>query len=472
MVPPESLFVAIQRPRYLWIVGCARPLALALGALGLLTVLAGCGTSRDARAALDAGRHATEQGSLREALEHFRTATRLAPDSAAAQLALGEAAETLGEFDEALSAYQAAARRSPSTTTWLRLGEIADRMGHVDLAIQSLEGASGPWHEHVWLGLKVGAATLAACVPRAWASISAPWGECLPAAVGTGRAYFRASQESVPEYGFRILVETGQRERAIALARGRGWLRDDADYCRARDLQVSGETAGLLAMMLQPDRADCLVPLGARIADDGLARLGRLVLLDRVKNAPRPETRAQAEWVLRHRLPDHEVPKIAESLNVAGWRLQNRLNQPAEALEAYKKAIAADPGFSWPYHNAGRVYLSQNDNEQALAWLTKALAVNPNHLRAQFNLGVAATRLKRYEDALTAYSQALVMNPADADAHANIGWILLRVGRQADGLHELQVAVRLDPNLERERSYLNAQFGRDARQGPTPFSVR
>src|SRR5206468_2738899 len=177
-------------------------------------------------------------------------------------------------------------------------------MGHVDLAIQSLEGASGPWHEHIWLGLKVGAATLAACVPRAWASISAPWGECLPAAVGTGRAYFRASQESVPEYGFRILVETGQRERAIALARGRG--------------------------------------------------------------------------VLRHRLPDHEVPKIAESLNVAGWRLQNRLNQPAEALEAYKKAIAADPGFSWPYHNAGRVYLSQNDNEQALAWLTKALAVNPN----------------------------------------------------------------------------------------------
>ena len=61
--------------------------------------------SQGARAALDAGLQAREQGALREALEHFRSATRLAPDSAAAQLALGEAAEVLGEFDEALVAY-------------------------------------------------------------------------------------------------------------------------------------------------------------------------------------------------------------------------------------------------------------------------------------------------------------------------------------------------------------------------------
>jgi len=101
----------------------------ALGALGLIALLAGCETSRQAGAAVDAGRRATEQGDLPVALEHYRTATRLAPDSATAQLALGEAAEALGEFDEALSAYQAEARRAPSTTTWLRLAEMADRIG-------------------------------------------------------------------------------------------------------------------------------------------------------------------------------------------------------------------------------------------------------------------------------------------------------------------------------------------------------
>jgi hypothetical protein len=46
-------------------------------------------------------------------------------------------------------------------------------------------------------------------------------------------------------------------------------------------------------------------------------------------------------------------------------------------------------------------------------------------------------------------------------------------GRSRDeGLRELQVAVNLEPSLDQERRFLDAQFGRDARQGPTPFSVR
>jgi Tfp pilus assembly protein PilF len=138
----------------------------------------------------------------------------------------------------------------------------------------------------------------------------------------------------------------------------------------------------------------------------------------------------------------------------------------------YTKAIAADPAFSWPYNNMGRLYMSQKDDAQALIWLTKALEVNPNHLRAQFNLGVASARLGRHDEAFAAYTRVLTMNPTDANAHANVGWLLLKVGRQTEGLHELQVAVNLEPSLDQERRFLDAQFGRDARQAPTPFSVR
>jgi len=428
--------------------------------------------SRQAGAAVDAGRRATEQGDLLVALEHYRTATRLAPDSATAQLALGEAAEAIGEFDEALSAYQAAARRSPSTKTWLRLGAMADRMGQVDVAIQSLEHAYGPWREHASVGLEVGAVMFGTCVPKVWPRVSDVWGRCLPSASRIGRASFRSSREMAPQYIFRVLVEAGRREQAVALARARGWLRDQGDYCRAGDLPVSGETGALLAMVLEPARAECLALLGERIADDGLARLARLMLRDRAERSPRPEVRAQAEWVLRYRLPDHEVPKLAESLNVTGWQLQNRKNKPPEALAAYTKAIAADPAFSWPYNNIGRLYLSQNDDAQALTWFTKALEVNPNHLRAQSNRGLAAARLGRYDEALAAYERVLAMNPTDAHAHASLGWLLLNAGRQTEGLRELQVAVRLEPGLEDARRVLDAHYGRDARRGPTPFSAR
>ncbi len=307
---------------------------------------------------------------------------------------------------------------------------------------------------------------------RAWPSISGLWTVCLPSATQIGRAYFRTSREMVPQYVFRVLVDAGRREQALTLARARGWVRDNVDYCRAGDLPVTGETAALMAMMLQPDRADCLVFLGERTADDGLARLGRLVLLDRAQRAASPEIRAQADWVLRYRLPDHEVPKLAESLNVTGWQAQNRNNTSSEALAAYTKAIAADPAFSWPYNNIGRLRMSQKDDAQALTWLTKALEVNPNHRRAQFNLGVVAARLGRDDHGFAAYSRALSTNPTDAHAHANIGWLLLKVGRQTEGIRELQVAAHLAPGLDRERRSLDAQFGRDARQGPTPFSVR
>jgi len=452
--------------------GCARPWVPTLGALGLVALLAGCGMSRQAGAAVDAGRQATKQGDLLSALEHYRTATKLAPDSATAQLALGEAAEALGEFDEALSAYQAAARRAPSTTTWRRLGEMADRMGQVDVGIQSLEHAYGSWREHASVGLEVGTVMFVTCVPKVWPRVSALWSVCLPSASRIGHASFRSSRETVPQYVFRALVEAGRREQAIALARARGWLRDQGDYCRVGDLPLSAATGALLAMLLEPDRADCAALLGERVADDGLARLGRLMLRDRAARSPRSEVRAQAEWVLRYRLPDREVSKLAESLNVTGWQLQHRRNKPAEALAAYTKAITADPAFSWPHNNIGRLYLSQNDDAQALTWFAKALEVNPNHLRAQSNRGLAAARLGRYDEALAAYQRVLTMNPTDAHAHASLGGLLLNAGRQTEGLRELQVALRLEPGLEEARSVLDAQYGRDARRGPTPFSAR
>jgi len=48
---------------------------------------------------------------------------------------------------------------------------------------------------------------------------------------------------------------------------------------------------------------------------------------------------------------------------------------------------------------------------------------------------------------------------------------LLIVGRVRPWAQTLS-ALGFLPNLEQARNYLDAQFGRDARQGPTPFSVR
>src|SRR4029450_9695839 len=225
-------------------------------------------------------------------------------------------------------------------------------------------------------------------------------------------------------------------------------------------------------MLIHPERAACNVDFGTHIASDGAVNIGRIILSTQVAKASNPEDRKRAEWFLRYRLPDHQVPKIAESLNVTGYRLQHRLKRPVEAVEAFQKAIAADSMFSWPYNNIGLLYLNQNDDEQALAWFTKAIEINPNHLRAIHNQGRAAHKLKRYEHDDPPSTRTTPIDPPYAEAHATLGRVLIEAGRRTEGYRELQVAVSLDPSLEQEQRFLNARFGRDARQGPTPYDTR
>jgi len=238
------------------------------------------------------------------------------------------------------------------------------------------------------------------------------------------------------------------------------------DYCAAPTTGLSKETAGLLAILLQPDRADCAVEVGKELTESGLTRLARRVLIDRIQNSGDADVRTTAAAFLRHRLPAHDVAKLAESLNVVGYNLQNHYRLTSEAEAVYRRAIAADPRFSWPYQNIGRLYLLQNANDKAIGWLRQAVAANPDHFRAQFNLGVAAERLQRWEEATGAFRRAVELNADDADAHARLGWVLLKADQEAEAVRELYTAVRLNPALAEERRFLDRKLGADARRRP------
>src|SRR2546422_708158 len=435
-------------------------------------VLPSCGGPAEAGGALPAGRGAAARAAVREALGHCRGPTAAAPDLVRAHVARGDVAEMLGEYDEALAAFQRAAAIEPSEDTSLRIGAAADRLGRVDLAVQTLEGAYGPWRRHAGAGARAAATNFATCAPVSWANPARLWHMCVN---GSRDAYdfsFETSRETVPRWVFRILLGEGRRDRALAFARDRGWLREDVEYCGRHALPIDHETSALLAMLTQPDRADCALATAVGVADDGGARLGRMMLLDRIARSPQAETRERAQYYLRYRLPDHDVPRLAEALHATGLRLQHVHDAPDEALVVFQKAIEADPRFSWPHYNIGRIYMAKAHYEQARVWLERALAVNPDHWRALYNYGVTTANLKRWPEALSAYRKALAISPTDARLHANVGWTLIELGQQGEADRELQIAVRLDPSLQAERSYLNSRYGRDARSGPTPSSAR
>lgn len=446
--------VAIPPGLVRWIFG----IILAMSVLAM-----GCnGPDTRSRGSIRAGDEAARQRALREALNHYRTAAVAEPASVEAQTRRGAMAEVLGEFDEALEAYGRATRLQPSALAYYRAGAMAERMGNAGLATEYLKASlqAPPSRGERWAqtGLRWIERASASLDGSRWAAMLPDWVFHSLRASRLALAGAALDREAVAAALFTTLLESGDTARALDLARDRGWIRADADYCAAVRGAVGAETRALVGMLAAADRTDCLLPLGRTLTDGGLARRARLVLQDRMRRASDPKARREAEAFLRHRLPTHDVPKTAESLNIAAYNLQHRFGDQGAAAVAYQKAIAADPKFSWPYANLGRLYMELDQYDLALEWLGTAIRINPSHFRAHANMGVALQTLRRYEEAVGAYRAALALNPDDAATHANLGRSLLSLGRDAEGLREIQVAVRLDPSLHEERELLSRRI--------------
>ncbi|HSE03464.1 MAG TPA: tetratricopeptide repeat protein, partial [Methylomirabilota bacterium] len=303
-----------------WIFG----IALAMSVLAM-----GCnGPDSRARGSIKAGDEAARQRALREALNHYRTAAVAEPASLEAQTRRGAMAEVLGEFDEALDAYSRASRLQPSALTYYRAGAMAERMGNTALAVEYLNASlqAPPTRGERW------SQTGQRWIERVSGSLNGSrWARMLPDWVSGWLQVSRVAlagvaldREVVAASLFTTLLDSGDTARALEVARGRGWVHEGTDYCAAARGAAGGETRALVGMLAAPDRADCLVPLGRTLTDGGLVRRSRMVLQDRIRRSADPRVRREAETFLRHRLPAHDVPKAAESLNIAAYNLQHR----------------------------------------------------------------------------------------------------------------------------------------------------
>jgi tetratricopeptide (TPR) repeat protein len=186
-------------------------------------IIPACAAPAKAGVALRAGRAAVHRHAFREALGHYRAAAAAAPDVLAAHVGHGEVAEILGEYDEALVAFQRAAALAPSPDTTRRVAGVAERLGRVDVALQSVGSAHGPWRQHASVGVRSAAAHVATCLPLHWPNPVRIWQACV---AGAREAYgfsYDASHGSVARWVFRVLVEDGRRDRALDFARERGW---------------------------------------------------------------------------------------------------------------------------------------------------------------------------------------------------------------------------------------------------------
>ena len=97
------------------------------------------------------------------------------------------------------------------------------------------------------------------------------------------------------------------------------------------------------------------------------------------------------------------------------------LNQPEQAIAAYRKAIAlnqtAKTPSAWPLANLGKLLRTRGELVEAETLLREAVRVEPSSANAQYQLGVLLEQQEHLDDAVVALQHAADSDPAYPDPH-------------------------------------------------------
>jgi TolB-like protein/DNA-binding winged helix-turn-helix (wHTH) protein len=158
------------------------------------------------------------------------------------------------------------------------------------------------------------------------------------------------------------------------------------------------------------------------------------------------------------------LAKPTESLEAYDYVLRARpaLQRPARADIAHarillRRAIELDPNYAAAYAALAETYhisVSMGWAESPTAFLSragemanKALSLNDSEVRARVILGYIHIFHQQYEQAKTEIERAIAINPNDAHGLAGRGNILVWLGQTDAAIETLELAQRIDPEL-------------------------
>ncbi|HEY3125392.1 MAG TPA: tetratricopeptide repeat protein, partial [Thermoanaerobaculia bacterium] len=113
------------------------------------------------------------------------------------------------------------------------------------------------------------------------------------------------------------------------------------------------------------------------------------------------------------------------------------------ALEAYERAIAADPGHLKACINLGCLLHETGSLDRAESVYREAMRVNGNDPVLLYDLGVLLDDMGRKNEAMEAYLAALREDPRFADCHFNLALLCERLGKPKDAIQHLAAYRRL-----------------------------
>lgn len=144
-------------------------------------------------------------------------------------------------------------------------------------------------------------------------------------------------------------------------------------------------------------------------------------------------------------------PKAWNSLGICLSRQDGR---KTEAYASFQRAVDVDPSMAEALMNWGLALQSGNELEAAEAKFEQAILANPKHIPSYGRLGTLLAKASKFKRASEVYAKVVELLPEDPSARINLALAQIKLGNKAAAIQEFETCLRLDPNNQLARNYL------------------
>lgn len=141
-----------------------------------------------------------------------------------------------------------------------------------------------------------------------------------------------------------------------------------------------------------------------------------------------------------------DAPNQAMSWNGVGHAMSG-LHQYAQAEEAYRRAMLADPSLVTHALDFAQALSDAGKHELAMEVLQTAIRRHPKDPAPCARLGGFLVKQGRQQDALVMFDMAVRCDPSYAPAHFNASVALAMLGKTAEAYAACDLALKLDPDM-------------------------
>lgn len=126
--------------------------------------------------------------------------------------------------------------------------------------------------------------------------------------------------------------------------------------------------------------------------------------------------------------------------------------QMDSAVDAYRHAIIADPKQPVPYELLGTALMASSKDDEATKVWQQLIALDPTNENGPANLASALFSLKRYSEAASAYESATKLAPESAALQMGLGISYLRANNETSASSAFQKAMALSPGADMQNT--------------------